>query len=250
MRVSFLKNAAASIGGSGLLCLILAFPGNAGAAAVKLDASSQLPGIPASGAPSFVFNNTPAKSFGSNVQSWFNNYAIVQNVGGAGGSYNLFAHNEGSFSFFESMDVALGGSAGSFDLNATFDSNGALLGGTVSIMGAIKGLGIDDASTVLMTADLVDFEYQGNLVGFSIGNITCATEIQNCETDPGDIESVYFRMAGGFAGIENLNGKNYRSTIASITTVPVPAAVWLMLSGLACLARKAFRRRAKLARLV
>lgn len=245
MRDFCLRNTAASIGGSGLLCLLLAFPGTAGAALTKLETSTQLPGIPASGAPSFVFNNSPAKSFGSNVQSWFNNYAIIQNVGGADGSYNMFAHNEGSFDFFETMGVDIDGSAGNFDLDATFDSNGVLLGGTVTIMGSIAGLGIDDPSTVLMTAELVNFNSQGNLVGFSIGNISCAAEIQNCETDPGDIESVYFRMAGSFAGIENLNGKNYRSTIASITTVPLPAAVWLMLSGLACTAGMALRRHAK-----
>lgn len=243
MRDSWVRNKAASIGGATLLCLLLAMPGSAGAALVKLEPSNQLPGIPESGAPSFVFNNTPATRFGSNVQSWFNNYAVIQNVGGAEGSYNLFAHNEGSFAFMESMGVGLAGSAGSFDLNATFDSNGVMTGGTVTIMGSIAGLGIDNASTVLMTADLVDFSFQGNLVGFSIGNITCAAEIQNCESDPGDIESVYIRMAGSFAGIENLNGQNYRSTIASITTVPLPAAAWLMLSSLGFIAGFAAKRR-------
>jgi len=243
MRGFFQKNIAVSAASAGLLYLVLAFPGSASAALARLEPSNLLPGIPESGAPSFVFNNTPANRFGSNVQSWFNNYAIIQNVGGANGSYNLFAHNEGSFSFFESMGVNTGGSNGNFDLNATFDSDGTLIGGTVTIMGAIAGLGIDDPSTVLMTADLVDFNVEGNLAGFSIGNIRCTAEIQNCEDGPGDIESVYIRLGGNFNGIENLNGKHYRSTIASITTVPIPAAAWLMLSGLACIAGIAGRRR-------
>jgi hypothetical protein len=141
------------------------------------------------------------------------------------------------------MGVETAGSLGNFDLNATFDSDGTLIGGTVTIMGAIGDLGINDPSTVLMTADLVNFNFEGNLAGFSIGNIRCATEIQNCKSAQGDIESVYVRLAGSFTGIENLNGKNYRSTIASITTVPIPAAAWLMLSGLACIAGMARRGR-------
>ena len=144
----------------------------------RLEQSTELPGIPESGAPSFVFNNTPANRFGSNVQSWFNNYAIIQNVGGADGTYNLSAHNEGSFGFFETMGVETEGSMGNFDLNATFDSDGTLIGGTVTIMGAIADLGIDDPSTVLMTADLVNFNFEGNLAGFSIGNIRCATKFK------------------------------------------------------------------------
>lgn len=243
MRVVAPKNIAASIGSAWLLCVVLAFPGNAGAALARLNQSTELPGIPESGAPSFVFNNTPANRFGSNVQSWFNNYAIIQNVGGANGTYNLFAHNEGSFGFFETMGVQTEGSMGNFDLNATFASDGTLIGGTVTIMGAIADLGINDPATVLMTAELVNFNFEGNLAGFSIGNIRCAAEIQNCESDPGDIESVYVRLAGNFAGIDNLNGKNYRSTIASITTVPIPAAAWLMLSGLTCIAGIASRGR-------
>jgi len=243
MRVFVPQNIAVSIGSAWLLCLVLAFPGSASAALTRLDQSTQLPGIPESGAPSFVFNNTPANRFGSNVQSWFNNYAIIQNVGGSNGTYNLFAHNEGSFGFFETMGIQTSGSMGNFDLNATFDSDGTLIGGTVTIMGAIADLGINDPATVLMTADLVNFNFEGNLAGFSIGNIRCAAEIQNCESDPGDIESVYVRLAGNFAGIENLNGKHYRSTIASITTVPIPAAAWLLLSGLACIAGMASRGR-------
>jgi hypothetical protein len=243
MHGLFPKNIAAAAASAGLLCLVLAFPGSASAALARLEPSNQLSGIPASGAPSFVFNNTPANRFGNNVQSWFDNYAIIQNVGGANGSYNLFAHNEGSFGFFEAIGIQTEGSMGNFDLNATFDSDGTLTGGTVTIMGAIAGLGIDDPSTVLMTADLLNFNFEGNLAGFSIGNIRCAAEIQNCESDPGDIESVYVRLAGNFAGVENLNGKHYRSTIASITTVPIPAAAWLMISGLACIAGIAGQRR-------
>jgi hypothetical protein len=205
------------------------------AAPARVQPTTQLGGIPEAGAPSFVFNQG-FNSFSTNVQSWFDNYVIIQNEGGADGSYNLFAHNEGEFTYWENMGSSMGGTRGSFDLNAKFDSNGVLqAGGTVQITGAIAGAGINDPATVLMTADLVGFEYDNALVGFAIANIRCAEEIVGCADDPDQVESIYFGMTAGFVGMENLNGSNYRTTMTNITTVPVPAALWLMVSGLACL---------------
>jgi len=221
-----------------LLLIALLTPHKADAAAALIDPSTQLPGIPEAGSPAFVFNDG-INNFAGDVQSWYDNYLIVQNVGGAGGSYNLFAHNEGSFTYWEDMDTTHGGSTGVFDLSATFDSDGNLTGGTVQISGAIAGIGITDASTVLMTADLINFTFKDDLIGFAIDNIVCDPDggpdggrIDGCATSATQQESIYFGLAADFPGIAELAGQNYRSTITNKTTVPIPASAWLMLSAL------------------
>jgi hypothetical protein len=217
-----------------LLLIVLLTPGKADAAAALIDPSTQLAGIPPAGAPAFVFNDG-INSFGGDVQSWYDNYLVVQNVGGAGGSYNLFAHNQGSFSYWETMDTRYSGSSGIFDLSATFDSDGNLTGGTVQITGSIEGIGVSDPTTVLMTAELSGFTFKDDLIGFAIDNIVCDDSIIGCADDAMQTESIYFGLAENFPGIAELAGMNYRSTITNKTTVPVPAAVWLMLSGLGLL---------------
>jgi len=233
-----------------LLFIALLAPAKANAAATLIAPSTQLPGLngdpdlPAAGAPSFVFNDG-INSFGGDIQSWYDNYLIVQNVGGATGSYNFFAHNQGSFTYWESMDTRYGGSTGVFDLSAQFDSDGNLIPGTgtVQITGTIAGIGITDPSTVLMTAELVDFTFKDDLIGFAINNITCAEEIVGCVTSAAQTESIYFGLAADFPGIAELGGMNYRSTITNKTTVPIPASAWLMLSGLSLIGSMTLRRK-------
>jgi len=227
-----------------LLLIVLLSPNKAAAAAAVLNPSTQLAGLPEAGAPSFAFNDG-INSFGGDIQSWYDNYLIVQNVGGADGSYNFFAHNQGSFTYWETMDTSYGGSSGVFDLSATFDSNGVLTGGTVQITGAIDGIGVTDPTTILMTANLVGFTFEDDLIGFAIDNITCDSSIIGCATTASQIESIYFGLAADFPGIAELGGMNYRSTITNITTVPVPATAWLLLSGLGLLGSMAQRKRNK-----
>jgi hypothetical protein len=235
MRVVGLIKSIFSVAGTLLLGGVLLLPPTALAAPATLEPSIQLPGLPEAGAPSFTFSEG-ANTFGGNIQSWYDNYAVFQNVGGAGGSYNFFAHSTGQFSYLESPDTGFGGVAGILDLNATFDSNGTLqAGGTITITGAIAGIGITDPTTQLMTAELIDFVFDGDKLGFAISNIQCAVEIVGCAKSETQVESVYFGLGGNFEGIADLNGKHYRSTIMSTTTVPLPAAVWLMLSGLGTL---------------
>jgi len=227
-----------------LLFITLLAPAKGNAAAALIHPSTQLTGIPEAGAPSFIFNDG-INSFGGDIQSWYDNYLIVQNVGGETGSYNLFAHNQGSFSYWETMDTSYGGSTGVFDLSAQFDSDGNLIPGTgtVQITGTIAGIGITDPSTVLMTAELVDFTFKDDLIGFAIDNITCAEEIVSCATSATQRESIYFGLAADFPGIAELAGTNYRSTITSKTTVPIPASAWLMLSGLSLIGSMTLRRK-------
>jgi hypothetical protein len=238
-----------------LLCIALLAPAKANAAAALISPSTQLTGIPEAGAPSFAFNAS-VNRFGGDVRSWYDNYLVVQNVGGATGSYNFFAHNEGSFTYWETMDTSYAGSSGIFDLSAEFDSSGNLIAGTgtVQITGAIEGIGITDASSVLMTANLVDFVFKDDLIGFSINNIICDPEggpnggrIEGCASSATQVESIYFGLAADFPGIAELGGMNYRSTITSATTVPIPATVWLMLSGLSLIGSMALRRKSSTA---
>jgi hypothetical protein len=93
-----------------------------------------------------------------------------------------------------------------------------------------------------MTADLVadGFAYEGNLVGFQIANIWCAEEIIGCTEVA---ESLYFYLDQEFPGIAELAGTSYYTTMATKATVPVPAAAWLMLSGILVLGSQAARRR-------
>ena len=232
-----------------LLCIALLAPVKGNAAATLIAPSTQLSGIPEAGAPSFIFNDG-ISSFGGDVQSWFDNYLIVQHddsLDGGSGGYNFFAHNQGSFSYWETMDTSYGGSTGVFDLSATFDSNGQLTGGSVSITGAIAGIGIVDPLTVLMTADLAGFTFKDDLIGFAIDNITCAEEIVGCATSATQTESIYFGLAADFPGIAELGGMNYRSTITNKTTVPIPATAWLMLSGLSLIGTMTLRRKSSTA---
>jgi hypothetical protein len=232
-----------------LLCIALLAPAKANAATALISPSTQLPGIPKAGAPSFAFNDS-VNRFGGDVRSWYDNYLIVQNVGGATGSYNFFARNQGSFTYWETIDTSYAGSSGIFDLSAEFDSSGNLIAGTVKITGAIEGIGITDASSVLMTANLVDFVFKDDLIGFSINNIICDPEggpnggrIEGCASNATQVESIYFGLAADFPGIKQLGGMNYRSTITSVTSVPIPATAWLMLSGLSLIGSMALRRK-------
>lgn len=232
MRLLGLVNAISSVAGSLLLGCALLAPATTIAAPATVQPTTQLPGLPEAGTPSFIFNDL-TRTFGGNIQSWQDNYAIFKNMGD---SYNFYAHNAGSFTYLESEGTSYGGVTGALDLIARFDSNGVLqAGSTITITGAITDIGITDSSTTLMTAELVDFVYSGNKVGFSITNIQCADEIVGCATDPNQVESVYFGLAGSFNGLTALNGRNFQTTMMSATTVPIPAAAWLLLSALSAL---------------
>lgn len=241
-----------------LLAIGLSLPNASQAAPVVIDADLQFGTLPPAGTPSFVFNGG-AGSFGGTIQSWSENYIFVQNTGGAGGTYTMYAHNEGSFTYWETSTDSYAGTSGQFNLIATFDSAGNVTGGSVEITGAIDrtgsitGTSITDPTTTLMTAQIVlgpdGFQTNGNTLGFAIDNIICDDAIVGCANFLGDqnrldqVESIYFGLAGIFPGITELNGMNYQSTMTNKTTVPIPATAWLMLSGLGWLGFMASRRR-------
>jgi hypothetical protein len=237
MRIARSNNFVLGIAGAVLLGIALLGPSKA--MALTIDPSASLPGIAMAGAPSFNFNDT-GTDYSDTIQSWYTNIFYV-GYNGAGNGYTMYAYNEGDFTYWEDSTTSYKGVDGVFNLQAEFDDNGVLQSGSVSITGIIDGIGITTDSA-LMGADLIAYASQANLLGFSIDNISCAAQIINCLSGP---ESVYFQTATDVPDIASLAGNDYQTTMASKTTVPVPAAVWLMFSGLGLLG--AFARRRKCA---
>jgi hypothetical protein len=211
-------------------------------AASTVDTDAQLGTIPAAGAPSFVFDAS-GQNYSNTIQSWFSNILYVQSLG-AGNGYSLFASQEGNFTYQENSTTSYQGTNGVFNMYAEFNDDGTMKAGTgmVAIAGKIPGI-VDNPSTILMRATLTtDYAVSGNQAGFAMMVTECAVGITNCQM--ATPESVYLFTVGNFPDIAGLNGQNYQTTLASISTVPIPAGVWLMISALALLGHLANRKHA------
>jgi hypothetical protein len=123
------------------------------------------------------------------------------------------------------------GTGGKYTLNARFDGNGNFLSGDVSIRGAMAQVGITKKNTLLMSADLTGANLMDDpyLWGFNTTNIVCNADLLLECTDK---ESVYVALSNAFNGDF---GRNFMSMGIAVTTVPVPAAIWLFGSALALL---------------
>ena len=125
------------------------------------------------------------------------------------------------------------GNSSRYTMNLSFDYDGVnvtSLGGTVSLIGGISSLGIGK-NTLLMSADVTSMNIteDSNLWGFNTTNLFCDPALLiTCTAD----ESIYVILDNAFSG--NFNG-NFKSTGFAVTTVPVPAAVWLFGSALGLL---------------
>lgn len=144
------------------------------------------------------------------------------------------------FKFWTDGGTSYAGLAETFRLDANFDKHtGEFLGGDMMIEGTLPGLGIT-TDTILMTADLTLFGTDGgSWVGFNTTNIMCSPLLGVVCTDN---ESVVFYLDSVFEGV--LTSARYSAT--AITTVPLPAAVWLFGSGLCLIGATARRRKASL----
>jgi hypothetical protein len=193
----------------------------------------ELPGIVSSSLPAF---ETPVRvsylnnSSGSKITAVFNYM---------GGDSNLV---------FSSQTFGVQNTK--YRLTAFFDSYNVFQSGTVQIRGKIPGLVSGHGIQTLMTANLTSFASNalGDLLGFNTDNIVCHPDINvfaSCTTS----ESVYLALSKGIFEDGKKEGwekfGKFTTTGVAITSIPVPAAVWLFGSGL--LGLSAVARRKKMA---
>jgi len=137
------------------------------------------------------------------------------------------------------------GTKGNFSLTTSFNSSNAWtgVGDQLKISGQMDSVGITSKET-LVTAELSSFAWdplQPNILGWNTTNLWCTPDLPfACTTN----ESLYVVMNTDFDG-DFFGAKNFTSSAKALTTVPVPAAVWLFGSGLAFLGATARRRRAR-----
>ena len=124
---------------------------------------------------------------------------------------------------------------GVFDLSATIDSTGALIGGSLSIVGTVAYLGFN--SGTLLTGNLTAFGFLdagGDPLEF-LFDVTGGDAAGLYGSAPGGV----ILSATGFTGdfnfdFDNLIGEapGTGSAVADVAPVPLPAAVWLFGAGL------------------
>lgn len=198
-----------------------------------------LPGVSTSGYPNFTFGEVPngKKNGAYPIQVTVKQVKKKGQVTG----YELKAIGDSQFFFYTDASTYEPGKNGTFNLFAEFDTSEVLTGGSLEITGDLFGV-----SGTLVTADLVgDWNYDDFLIGFNTTNIWCNPLLNlNCSIS----ESVYLDLKNGtkkkpkiFEGLAASAGQEFNAI--SITTVPVPAAVYLFGSGLLGLIGIARRRK-------
>jgi hypothetical protein len=121
-----------------------------------------------------------------------------------------------------------------YQLKAKYNSSREELTGSIRIMGTLPEM---TAKQTLMTADLTGvWNSSGNLIGFNTTNIQCNTAINGIAPCT-SAEVVYLTLNGPLG-----EGRKTSTTGLAITSVPVPASVWLFGSGLVGLAGVARRK--------
>ena len=202
----------------------------------------RLPGIAPMGNPSFSFVRVKNADYSNNIRSWYSNL-VYAGRSRNGVTYDMVVSQTGRFNYHPTADSMQKGVLGNFYLQARFGPAGRLLSGKVIMTGRIEEAGILRRDAVIFSADLTAFSSRGSLIGYGFDNIRCNAKIDNCQNDPNVQESSYFRLTKAMPNIRNLRDNVFSSgIIANTTTVPVPAAVWLMLSGLGALAVRARRK--------
>ena len=203
------------------MLLVTAFASSSVYATGSYGPPYDLPGIPASGSPAII----------NDVKVKFKKHTQAFNITGKR-DFKLLTGGT-TYAGYK-LKYTL-----NYDLDTSF--------GSLEIKGKIPGLGITDRKTVLVTADVIDFAsgstghhygHKNNLLGFATDNIVC-DPVLDAAVGCTVAESVYVKLTRGWGG-ESMNA-NLRGT--AITTIPLPAAVWLFGSGLAFLGATVRRRR-------
>jgi hypothetical protein len=185
-----------------------------------------LPGIPTSGAPGFT-NSAEINLF---------------NLGG--NSFLFAASNAGAPLTFELGSHSVTSSSARFLVTAEFMADGSYIQntGTLTVSGSIPFISSYAPYTLpgvyisgdLLTAKLDNFAFNSDLLGFSTSLLT------GFGSSFGTNESVYFSTPGiasalGFGTNPGLHATTNPILANTVTSVPLPAAVWLFMSGLALL---------------
>jgi hypothetical protein len=190
-----------------------------------------LPGITPAGQPNF--------ENGVSV-SWKSSFKIDKKTGDIkSGSATLKATYDGSvFLFNTSPTVADPVTGGKYTLDATFIYNSST--GEFDIdkkhSAKIKGevtTADGTASKKLFTSTLDSWAYSDSLIGFNttIDPSSTICTISICTV----AESAYLSLSDGGFNPFDYDGKgkySYTSSGLAVTTIPLPAAVWLFVSGL------------------
>lgn len=130
--------------------------------------------------------------------------------------------------FASGAESALMIAGGLYMLQANIDGSGVLSGGSITIEGTIDSLGY--TSGTLLQGTLTDFGYgAGDTLEFLFS------------PTGGDLAGLYGSDGGIIMGQTGFHGSFHQdfgalTAVADVAAVPVPAAVWLMLSALAGLA--------------
>ncbi|MEC9374910.1 MAG: hypothetical protein VYA80_00905 [Pseudomonadota bacterium] len=197
--------------------------GNVSLYATTIDPSVSLDGIPGAGSPSFSFE---ASSSSSSLASWFTNYTYIEP---AGPGYILASQNSGNFSYQATQGGPTYEGEGFLSVSVAI-LGGDVVSGSFDLGGSIPGLGL--SSTLLASGEIITGEAEGSIIGLQTDDIVCNAAIETCL----DSESIYLFGGSDIPDFEDIDGTNgWITQSGSITTVPIPPAILMFLSGLAAL---------------